>query len=275
MNRIGNQTEPITALEYKRNGFQPKAVELATQSKAIRHLLPLGSDNAMFLKALDSLAGYLGIATKNRIGTDYEMGLLTVSQFIKQQFGHLNPIEIVEAFAMASAGTLTTTNKGQTYRIEAETYQNFSLPYVGKILRAYSDWRLDEIHEWKKATEHERKQQMEKQEPEIDVIEYLEEMATGGVIPLFCDWSKAFISLEKSGEIKMDASDKMEFMAKLKALNIKREKERKQTNKIDFGKIESTLITECRKLLVITWLREKYPAAEYPFKLEIPKVTLK
>lgn len=272
MLKIGYQTEPISALEYKRNNnYQPKAVELATKTKAIKHLLPMGSDHAMFMDALDSLAGYLGITQKNRVGQDYENGLLTVSQFIKQQFGHLNPIEIVEAFAMASAGTLTTTNKGQTYRIEAETYQNFSLPYVGKILRAYSDWRLSELHDWKTQTEFERKQLMESKEPEIEVIEYLEEMAQGGVIPLFCDWSKAFIDLEKSGEIKMSVDDKMEFMAKLKAMNIKAEKERKQSNRIDFTKIESTLVTECRKLLVITWLQKKYPAAKYPFELKFPK----
>ncbi len=147
----------------------------------------------------------------------------TLVQFIDRQFYNLTINDVTLAFELGAAGKL---------EVNAELYENFSLPYVGKILEAYQKF----LAQAKLHVPAAERLPVEKQLPPVDqkladaeeekyyydsLVKYIKEH---GKFPLLWDWVAAYFYMEDNGmvdepagkiwEIKVKARD--EFIATIK-----------------------------------------------------------
>jgi hypothetical protein len=250
--------------------YQPQAVRVYRSAQNIRSIEPNSVEHAKFLDAMDKLAQYMGITQKQRAADEFADTVATAAEFIRQRFGDMNPLELIEAFSMASAGELTMTNeRGQCVPVSAETFQSFSMPYIGKILGAYRDHRRREVARWNMQGPKNEPKQLAEAAP--DALAYVMEKAELGELPLFTDWGRAFKQLEDAGEITMTTEEKQVYFDKVSRMELKSERERKGKFRIDVAKIEGSVKAQCQKLLVLKWAMSKYPNAKYPFHIEFPK----
>ena len=284
----------VPATQYRnKQGYMPPTVEYRSRGTEVRKIEHGSKEHTQFLNVIDELPTYMGVREPLT-----EQQVIVCTQFISEYFGHLNAFEIVRAFTMAAAGKLTApieisqenasatqinaANDGQLVTVTAETFNKWSLPYVGKILKAYSDMRQRETLEWSKATEADR-MKIEAGEQIVltpcevldAIIEFIEETKE---VPLSCRWDLAYIELETRGEIAMTNEDKADYMEKIRESEMSQYDSRTNREKrqalIDLEKGD-VLKSKCRKALVITWALSKYHESKYLLPMTLPKVKLK
>lgn len=255
---------------FKINGYQPKAVALRQKAAPIRQLWETPEGQSLILNAIDELTVYMGVRSELPKKQVLAMGAWTV-----KHFGTLNPLELVEAFSMAAAGELYRTNEnGQQVPLSAETYQSFSAVYMGKILRAYLEHRTRVQTEWERDTQAMRLNTPVLKPSSEEFLQMLENKAQEGELMLAADWDSVFTLLVDMGEISISEKDKRDYLGQVhKALS----KERNPMNPKPQALKPSELKRECRKRLIYTWLKAKYPEAKYPIntQLFLPNINLK
>jgi hypothetical protein len=284
----------IPATEYRNErGYMPETVEYRSKALPLKQVSDGSPEHTQFLRIMDELPSYMGV--RDALTTEQ---IIVTSAFIRDEFGHLNIMEIVRAFKMVAAGKLYATieasqegasaaqlravSDGQLVKVTAQTFNQWSLPYVGKVLNAYSEMRQRETHEWAKETESKRLKMVE-QKPQNytpeEVLEYIRDFIDRtGEVPLFCEWDKAFFALEDSGDIVMSVKAKQEYADEV----VKDEKKRlvgmplnTQRDRMKSFSEPSKLKSECRKGLVIAWITQQYPKAKHVYPTNYPKAKLK
>lgn len=137
--------------------------------------------------------------------------------FIKKYFGDFSNEEYHIAMEMAAA---------QKLNAESESFGKLSISYIGKILKAYRDYRTQQIKIYER--EEERKNSLEnsrseKQTPETqkkyfeNIRDYYKENKK--FYPLdytHMEYVQAFQHMEREGIIKMDVEEKKKYMKKVK-----------------------------------------------------------
>lgn len=289
---IARTTGIVPADQFRKNGFMPATVEYRSKGIAVKNIVGCSPEHSMFLNVIDQLPEHMGVREPLT-----EQQVLICTQFITEHFGHLNPQEIVRAFTLAAAGKLlapiqisqenasstqiNAANEGQLVTVTAETFNKWSLPYVGKILKAYSEMRQRETLEWSKATEADRLKldaapisEMTGAEVLDAIIEFTE--ATNE-IPMACRWDLVFKELEVRGEIVMTNEYKQQYLDEIievEMLPLQKLPERIKREKLLSLK-NGLAKSLCQKALVITWALDKYPQSKYLLPISLPSVKLK
>lgn len=289
---IAQTTGMVPADQFRKNGFMPATVEYRSKGIAVKDIIGGSPEHSMFLNVIDQLPEHMGVREPLT-----EQQVLICTQFITEHFGHLNPQEIVRAFTLAAAGKLlapiqisqenasatqiNTANEGQLVTVTAETFNKWSLPYVGKILKAYSEMRQRETLEWSKATEADRLKidgalikEMTGAEVLDAIIEFVE---LYNEIPMACRWDLVFKELEVRGEIVMTNEYKQQYLDEIievEMLPLQKLPERIKREKLLSLK-NGLAKSLCQKALVITWALAKYPQSKYLLPISLPSVKLK
>lgn len=252
----------------------PTIVADRNLSKPVSEIVEGSAEQVHLLDIIDTLPTYMGV----RHALDEEQ-VRTAYVFIREHFGHLNPIEIVRAFSLTAAGKLTIVEDGKERVVQAETFQSFSLPYVGRILRAYSLKRSQDYVRWK--AEHSAAQKIltEAKEPKPtpdEVLDYINDFtARNGEVPAFTDWDAAFKELQRLGEIDMTNDEKKAYREAVVKSILDDARMNGRMRQVKGSLSESAIQGECRKRMVITWAMRKYAGATYPLPVHLPKVQLK
>lgn len=264
---------PVLANDYRLDGYAPRTVQLRAAAMPVASIAEGTDEHGQFLDVIDQLPGYMGVRT----ALD-EKEILTIYVFIREHFGALNPVEIVRAFSMAAAGQLYRESaNGQLTIVEAETYQAFHLPYVGKILKAYTDTRTREALAWERSTQAARKRIAQPAPVAItpaQVIGSIARLAKRGDIIAFCDWNAAFLFLQDRGMITMTIEAKHTYMLQVKKAMHVEAMQHRVGGKINLRIDEDTLAGECRKRLVMSWIQSRWPNAKPIISTILPEVNL-
>jgi len=252
----------------------PQIVAERSAAVAIREIREGTSEHVQLLDIIDTLPTYMGV--RHALA---EEQVTTAYVFIRDHFAHLNPVEIVRAFSMAAAGSLTIMEGGKEVTVQAETYQSFSLPYVGRILRAYSEKRERDFVRHRAECERAQRLLAEADRPEMsaeDVLAYIDDFTARTLeVPAFCHWEKAYMLLAKRGDICMSDEEKKAYRAEVVRSIMDAARQNGRLRETRSTLTESSIRSECRKRLVITWAIAKYPGAKYPLPIHLPKVQLK
>lgn len=288
----GGLQPSVPAIGYRdRTGHIPTTVEYRTKGTSIAAIVPGSEEQRAFLNIIDDLPGYMGVREPLT-----EDEILVCTAFIRDHFGHLNAQEVVRAFALAAAGKLLApievsqegasaaqlqaAKDGQLVTVRAETFNKWSLPYVGRVLKAYSDMRQRETLEWERRTASERKQIDTPAAPEYEPMEVLDHLRghieRTGEILAYCDWARAYRALCETGEIAMTEATKADYAKAVRESETNEAllSNRRRSLLAHLARPES-LKNECRKRLVITWAIAAYPGAKYPLPITLPDVVLK
>lgn len=289
---ITRYAPPVSPVVYRDpNGYAPRIVLLREQAPPIGTIPMDSEDIDPFYDSLYMLPQYMGV---NETLTKQQV--LTIGAFIISQFPELNMLEVVEAFFMvaakklyapieisqenASATQIMAAKEGTLVLVSAIAWQNFSLPYAGRVLAAYKGQRQRETLAWAKATEGKRLKLAAPVEQTdyapSEVVKWITDFTERtGEIPLYCQWDKAYAALEFDGEISLTKEAKADYLKAVKESKVSQamatpNKARKLRDIVSDENIGS----DCRKRLVITWLLTRYPNAKMTTPIQLPEVNL-
>ncbi len=111
--------------------------------------------------------------------------LNAITNFLKNQFSDFTFEEIHHAFEMATA---------HKFDVNPEHYNHFNMPYVGRILGAYRDFRMMEIKRSKsQLTEEEESVKLTPEQHYNWVVKYVKEHRS---VPFTADWGSVFTHME-------------------------------------------------------------------------------
>lgn len=289
---ITRYAPPVSPVVYRDpNGYAPRIVLLREQAAPVGTIPTDSEEIDPFYDSLYMLPQYMGV---NETLTKQQV--LTIGAFIISQFPDLNMLEVVEAFFMvaakklyapleisqenASATQITAAKEGTLVLVSAIAWQNFSLPYAGRVLSAYKGQRQRETLAWAKATEGKRLRLAAPIEQTdyapSEVVQWITDFTERtGEIPLYCQWDKAYAALEFDGEISLTKEAKADYLKAVKESKVTQamatpNKARKLRDIVSDENIGS----DCRKRLVITWLLTRYPNAKMTTPIQLPEVNL-
>jgi hypothetical protein len=131
-------------LSASHNGLTPAANNSTNASfkEAVRHSLKQSIRNTPISQLTERLVLEIEFCAKHYSGTDtstedFELLLQESYDFIISQFGSLSVLEVREAFRLAASGVLLVDLTAY--------YGRFNLQILGKVLKAYSDYRVEEL----------------------------------------------------------------------------------------------------------------------------------
>jgi hypothetical protein len=183
-----------------------------------------------------------------------DMEVNFIAQFMQDEFAHLTLERFDDAFKKCAAGK---------FEAKIEAYNNFSLALVGKVMRAYREFRAKEQLKAQNVPQlPESTPKTQDQKGELH-WEYFQEFIQKGEMPTVGQWATALNWGVKNGKIFISKEELIYYKESVKEELYKEAKELQRVDRSEYNVIMNVLQDpkelrrECQNRYMKQWVKDQ------------------